>query len=541
MSQLYQPPRKPAKFELSRRKFLGTAGALAGSSALGFTPGMAAAATPQRGGTLRMGMRADTTGLDQHRNYFWMVSVPMGATSMGLMDLDPSMNVVPGMAISHEVSADLKTYTFKMREGATYHDGRPVDAASVKWNFERILDKSIGNPVVRAPLEGIDTMEAMDASTLRITLKEASAVFVPSLTYYPVQLMSPASAETADTNPVGCGPYKFVSWNRNDTTVLERFDGWYERDENGNPMPYFDSIIGKPITEDTVRLTALRAGDVDFIENMAFSDMLGFADKYGSEFQTYESAQGATGYIGFNHKKGIFSNDTPEGKMMRQAVAHAFNEDAIHHGVFNGIGKSAAQFYSEASPWHLPSVKRKYEYDPDKARFLIKKAGAEGASIKLLSRDTYLYLQQSADIFQALLTDVGLKVKHEIHPLAVLTELWKNGDYDLDSNVNGYRLDPDIWYGRYIHSKSPTTAQRTGYNNPQADALIEEGARTLDADKRIEIYTEVENMVNEDLPLLYTHFVPLLQAGTNRLQNFRSSNFGPFSTSMGGIRSAYFG
>jgi peptide/nickel transport system substrate-binding protein len=139
---------------LSRREFLaGTSGALAGAAALGFA-GKAQAGEPKpgKGGTLRIATRDDALGLDPHRNIMYYVSYPIAYTTMGLLDLNLKLEPSPGIATEWEASPDLLTYTFKLRQGALFHNGREIDAAAVKWNYERIQDPKIGHSFTRSAL-----------------------------------------------------------------------------------------------------------------------------------------------------------------------------------------------------------------------------------------------------------------------------------------------------------------------------------------------------------------------------------------------------
>ena len=180
---------------LSRRGLL--AGAAAGATAASL-PSRAQTA-PKRGGTLRFGTRVDGSGLDGHRNLVYNVSDPMAATTQGLLDLTEKMDIVGGVAQEWEISKDLKKYTFRLRPGVEFHDGSNVDAAAVKWNYERILDPKIAHAFTRASLEDVEKFEVDGKQTLHIYLKEPSAVFASNLLYYPCNLISPASADKADT------------------------------------------------------------------------------------------------------------------------------------------------------------------------------------------------------------------------------------------------------------------------------------------------------------------------------------------------------
>ena len=157
-----------------------------------------------------------------------------------------------------------------------FHNGREVDAEAVKWNFERLQDPKIAHPLARSALENLKATEVVDKYTVRCHLHQPSAAFPADVVYYPCALMAPDSVEQADLHPIGCGPFKFVTWDRNNLTELVRFENYFETDAEGNSLPYLDAIMGRPKREDGVRLTALRAGEVDLIDSMSYADAAEF-------------------------------------------------------------------------------------------------------------------------------------------------------------------------------------------------------------------------------------------------------------------------
>jgi len=233
---------------LSRRAFLATTGGALASAATFGLVGQAEASKrqPQRGGSLRFATRSDAAGLDPHRNIMYLVSHPLAATTQGLLDLDLKSEPVPGIATEWDIAPDLLTYTFKLRKGVLFHNGREVDAEAVKWNFERIQDPKIGHPLTRSALDNLKETQVLDKYTLRCVLQEPSAAFLADVVYYPCNLMAPDNAEQADMHPIGCGPFKLVKWERNSITELIRFENYFETDAEGNSLPYLDGIIGRP-------------------------------------------------------------------------------------------------------------------------------------------------------------------------------------------------------------------------------------------------------------------------------------------------------
>ena len=522
--------------ELSRRAFLAaTGGALAGAAALGWA-GQAEASQrhPKRGGTLRFATRTDVSGLDLHRNTIYLVSMPLAAMAQGLLDLNHKSEPVPGVAAAWEASKDLLSYTFQLRHGVLFHNGREVDAEAVKWNFERIQNPRIAHPSTRSALENVKETEVVDKYTVRCHLHEPSAAFPADVVYYPCGLMAPESVEQADLHPIGCGPFKFVKWDRNNVTELVRFENYFETDAEGNSLPYLDAMLGRPKREDGMRLTALRAGEVDLIDSMAYADAAEFAKKFAGKFQTWNIPTVGTSFLLFNLEKGPFTD-----QQVRLAAAHAIDHEAIQQAVFHGRGETARGFYASASPWYADGVAAWPAYDPDKARFLLRQARAVGAEVALQALPTPPYMQQTAELVQAMWTEVGFKVRFNLYDEVALMQKRRERDFHADSTAASYRWDPDGWFSRYLLSTAPTTKSSSGFHHERADQLIAEARRTADRKKRLELYTAIDSIVNEELPILYLHHVTLLEAGSMRLQGYHPSVSGAFSIRGGGIRTAW--
>lgn len=527
--------------ELSRRDFLAAAGGVAAGAAATGLAGKAQAGEPKpgRGGTLRIATRADAKGLEIHRNNYYYVSVPMSWTSMGLLDLTPELSPAPGIATEWSASKDLMTYTFNLRKGALFHNGREIDAAAIKWNFERIKDPKITNSFVRSALVNLKEVEAPDKYTVRCRLHSPSAAFPANVVYYPCQLMAPDSVEQGATHPIGAGPFKFVKWERYAHTVLERFENFYETDAQGNPLPYIQRVEGRPKKADRVRLTALRAGEVDLIDNMAYADAAEFPKRYAGKFQTWDIQALGTAFITFNLDKGPFAYSSPDGKLLRQAAAYATDLEAIDQAVFYGRGEIATGYFPSVSPWHASPEGWKGKYDPEKARFLLKKAKAMGTVIELMAVDAYPYMNQTGELLQAMWTEAGFKVKYNIYDRAVINSKRRSRDFHAESMAGSYRFDPDGWFSRQILSTAAQTKREAGFRNERADKLIIEARKTADRNKRLEMYREVDTIVNDELPRLYTHHLTLLEAGAMNLKGYTPAISGAPSTRGAGIRTAW--
>jgi peptide/nickel transport system substrate-binding protein len=460
--------------------------------------------------------------------------MPLAAMSQGLLDLNLQSDPVPGVASAWEATADLLTYTFKLRQGVLFHNGREVDAAAVKWNFERLKNPQTSSAFTRTALENLKEVVVVDQYTVRCHLHQPSAAFPADVVYYPCNLIAPESEAQADTHPIGCGPFKFGRWERTGVTEVVRFENYFETDAAGNSLPYLEKIIGYPKKEDQVRLTALRTGEVDLIDTMAYADAAEFAKRYGGKLQTWEVPTLGTSFLVFNLDKGPFTD-----KRVRQAAAHAIDHDAIHQAVFYGRGDIARGFYAPASPWHAAELRPWPAYDADKAKALLRQAKAVGIEVALQAEDAYPYMRQTGELIQAMWSEVGFKVKFDIISAPVLRQKRRERDFHADSMAASYRFDPDGWFSRFFLSTSPSTKESSGFRNERVDNLIVEARQTADKRQRLALYTEIDSLVNEELPVLYMHHLTLLKAGSMKLQGYQPAISGLFSTRGAGIRTAW--
>jgi ABC-type transport system substrate-binding protein len=226
---------------------------------------------------------------------------------------------------------------------------------------------------------------------------------------------------------------------------------------------------------------------------------------------------------------------------VRQAAAHAIDRTAIMQAVFYGRGEIARSFYAAASPWHAPGVRPAPEYDPDKAKFLLRQAKAVGAEVLLQAEDAYPYMQQTGELLQAMWSDAGFKVKFDILSAPVLRQKRRDRAFHADSMAASYRFDPDGWFSRQLLSTAPMTKENSGFRHEKMDKLIAEARMTAEKQKRLELYTAMENIVNEELPILYLHHLTLLEAASPKLQGYQPAISGTFSIRGGGIRTAWIG
>ena len=243
----------------------------------------------------------------------------------------------------------------------------------------------------------------------------------------------------------------------------------------------------------------------------------------------------AGNFVVFNFRRGPFQD-----KRLRIAAAHAIDRDAIHHSVYYGQGDMLDQPYPKGNPWHLEGI-RSLEYDPDKAKSLLKEARAVGTEVKILCNVNNTIQRETAQVVQDLWNTVGFKVT--VDPLDTVP--WRNarsqGMHPAAIQGNTFRYDPDDYFARNLHSKSDYSNVLSGWQNAKYDSLIEEAKRTLDSARRKELYTEAWNIVNVELPFFYLHEVINTSAADKKLRGYLPSKTGAMHYHGGGFRTAYIG
>jgi peptide/nickel transport system substrate-binding protein len=450
----------------------------------------------------------------------------------GLTDIDQQGNIVPGIAESWEPSKDLTAWTFRLRKGVLFHNGREVDAEAVKLNLERIKNPAIGGGWERGAIANIDSVEVLDRYTVRLKAVVPAVSLPSNVMHYPTRLLAPDTFDKVAEHPIGTGPFKFVSWTRNNETRMVRFENYWESDAEGHSLPYLDEVIGKPKRENSVRLTALRTGQVQLINVMGQADITPFTKTQSERYDLWEWHGGGQ-YVVFNWRRGPFQD-----KRLRTAAAHAIDRNTFHQTVFYGHGAMTDQPYPKGNVWHLEGI-RSLEYDPDKARSLLKEARAVGTEVRLLCNANATISREVAQVVQDLWSTVGFKVTVDLLDTVPWNQARSEGTFTASIQGHTFRYDPDDFFGRDLHSKSEYSNVLSGWQNARYDQLVEEAKRTLDLARRKALYTEGWNIVNVELPFFYLHEFTQTSAADKKLQGYQPGSAGALAYRGGGLRAAY--
>lgn len=393
----------------------------------------------------------------------------------GLTRIDENGAVQPGLASEWTISEDGLTYTFKLHDGVTFHDGTSFDAEDVKFTFDRILAPDSVN-AHREFYEPIQSVTVIDPLTVELKLDRQIGRFLFDIGRGDAVIVAPESADNNATQPIGTGPFAFVQWDKGSRVILEAYAPYWGEPVHLTKATYL--FIG-----DTATLTnALLAGDVDGTNNMG-SDALAVFQNDPRFHILVGSTEGET-LLSTNNKKAPFNN-----LKVRQAMAHALNREAIIEGATNGYGVPIGSHFAPHNPYYV-DLTGTYPYDPAAAKALLAEAGYPDGFSATLKMPPVAYARLSGQIIASEFAAVGIKLELiNVEWAQWLEDVYANKDFDLTivSHVEPFDIgnyaNPDYYFG---------------YDNPTFQALIETLNGTTDEAKRKELAITAQTILADD-------------------------------------------
>ena len=457
--------------------------------------------------TLVIAQGADAKSLDPHASNDNPSSRIRVQIYDRLMDLDDNGVPQPMLAESWERPDD-KTIIFHLRKGVKFHNGDEMKASDVKFSLERAL----AAPEVSHILTGINGVEVLDDYTVKVTTEKPMAAILNNLAHTTIAILSEkATKEAGDKfgqNPVGSGPYKFVSWQSGDRVTLEAFPEYWQGEA---PVK---NVVYRNIVEETNRTIGLETGELDIIYDIQGLDKNKLRDD--ERFVLIEGPQVSMTYLGFNMKKAPYDNPK-----VREAISYAIDQKPIIDTVFLGAGEAANSIIGP-NVWGYYDVE-KYTQDIEKAKALLAEAGyPDGFKAKIWVNDNPVR-RDTAVILQDQLKQIGIDLAIETVEWGAFLDGTARGDHEMYLLGWGtVTRDPD--YGMYELISTSTmgaAGNRSFYSNPTVDKLLEEGKTELDPEKRKAIYKEIQEIIRKDIPM-YMIIYPLQNVVTQKnIKNFK--------------------
>ena len=418
------------------------------------------------------------------------------------------MNPVPSLAESWTVSDDGLTYTFQLRTGVKFHNGREVTAEDVAYTFTRNFE--IGSEGRFAGyMIAVDTFEATSPTEFVIHLKQNDVTFFPNLAVMSASIVDKETIGEVETHPVGSGPYEFVEWIPGEQVVYRKFKDYWNQEQLAQ---WPDEIVTVPIPEVQTRVANLQSGQVDIVTSIPPE----FFDQIASDPNLQLLGQEVTA----SYLCLIFSNERPpfqDNKLLRQAIARSIDKEAITQNVFFGSGETQCNL--------IPSTHWAYSEldcpprDLDAARQLLAESGFD-TSTKITFR-TFTGQEFGvpvAEIIQSNLTELGLNV--EIEPLEwafYVEDAWVGRNFEMTLAWYTREIDPDGLFSSVLRKEQGNNPMR--YFNQAVEDLFDQAKATPDREERKKLYTELMDIaILDDTPLVKLKTMEIKWAANKKVE-----------------------
>ena len=469
---------------------------------------------PKRGGELRLAYGQFPSHFNAAIQSGATIQVSAAQIFVALLENDDKFQPVPYLAKSWEVSTDGLTYTFKLVENTTFHDGKPVTSADVAFS----LDVVKNNHPFGKPMFGmVESVETPDDYTVIFKLSRPQPAMLQSVVPVLMPILpkhiygdgQPLRKHPANVKPIGSGPYKLVEFKAGESFVMERFDKFLRKGR-----PYFDRIIGIHIKDPSSSEVAFknqelhRAGFNSTFRLKALP-RLAKLDHISMTKQGYE-AIGPISYLEFNLRKPPF-NDV----RVRKAIAYAIDEEFITKKLHYGLSTRATGPIHYSSPFYTDDVV-KYDLNLEKANKLLDEAGYPRKADGMRFSATLDWLPYVFDDHQV----VAEYLKPQLKKIGVNLNLRRPSDfgtwikqvagwnYEMTLNLIFCYPDPVIGVHRlYLtdNIKHIPWSNTQGYSNPVVDDLLARAAVEMDFNKRKALYAKFQKIITEDVPVVFIH------------------------------------
>ncbi|KGM35247.1 ABC transporter substrate-binding protein [Inquilinus limosus] len=493
--------------------------------ALVLAAGAAAAQdAPRDGGTITVALTADIRSTDPGINRDSNTDTVLQHVVESLVGYRADLTVGPSLAESWTVTDGGRTYDFKLRPGAVFHNGKPVTSAEVKWSWEhRWADPAW---LCRPLFDGttglkVDAVETPDPQTVRFRLAAPNALFLAQLAQFQCFAGGVISPDSLNPDgswnaPIGTGPYKLKSWKRGEAVVLERFAGYRPLSEPasgyaGARIAHADTIRFQIVPDPSTAEAALAAGQIDLLPSLAPAQI----DQIKAAGATVETAPG----LGWSTLLIQTRDPLLSDPRMRLAIAHAIDIRQVAQARAGGLADANPSAVPRASAFFDDGFLDWPGYDPAKAQALLQEAGYKGQPITIQTNKRYDGMYDSAVVVQAMLAAVGIDARLEVLDWATQLDSYMAGRFQLQSFGFSARLDPSLMYTAVIGSKAGRpTAQ---WDDPQAAELLAKSVQTDDPAARRAILHQMHALMARQVPIIGLYYDIVADAVGPKLKGYR--------------------
>ena len=467
-------------------------------------------AAPLRAGAetlLRTRLNADIRSTDPGTNRDANTDGVMAHLVEGLVAFRDDTSIGPMLADSWDVSNDGKTYKFHLRQGVKFHNGTVMTSADVVWSLKRWLDPATQwrclSEFSASGIAQIEKIEAPDTQTVAITLDRATALFLSTLA-------RPDCGQTAIIHrdsvgpdgkwiaPVGTGPFKLGDWKRGQYVDLVRFDGYVARGEprsgnGGAKTADVDRVRFNIIPDSSAAKAGLLSGALDVVSNLSIPDLEDLKGRPDVQLSV-TPALGLTGIL-FQTRDPLLKD-----LRIRRAIALSLDTPEIVDAVMEGTARANNSALPIGSPFYGEVEAHGYTQNVVEAKRLLAQAGYQGQPIKMIANKRYSYVFDSAVLVQAMAQSVGINIEIEVLDWAAQLDRYNRGDYQSMAFTYSARLDPSLSFEMLTGPKA--TQPRKVWDNPEAQAMMQQSMMIDDKAKRQELFDEMHRRFIDDVPMV---------------------------------------
>jgi peptide/nickel transport system substrate-binding protein len=468
-------------------------------------------------------------------NPMFMIETPEYSTAdlvyETFLSWDEEFNTAPGLATDWEQSEDGLTWTFQVRDDATWHDGVPLTASDIAATFNWIIDEGVGNYIDYLPFT--DSITAPDDTTLlwKTTVPTSAPIYPPYIYILPEHVLS-TYADKAEfrawkgfPDAVGSGPFELVEWSRGDFWRLEANPDYW------GGAPHIDEFVFRVFQNPETMVQALQQGEIDFADDVdaaLFDSLEGdpniTANVGSSDYFIQMSFNMCTNEVAYCKKTGFNHHPATLDPQFRLAVEYAIDRDVFVDRVKLGHATPGSTVILQPK-WHADPTET-VTYDPDEANRILDQAGyvdtdndgirempggGDPLNLRFIVRTENPDSITAGEFITEWLRDVGIGTETEAVNDAKLTDIWYANDYDMYIWGWGVEPDPNFQLSTYTTSQCGVWSD-TCYSNPQYDELFTEQQRAATVEDRQLVVDEMQQILYEDRPELVLWYENYLQA-----------------------------
>ncbi|MGJ7912461.1 ABC transporter substrate-binding protein [Neobacillus sp. LXY-1] len=402
----------------------------------------------------------------------------------GLLKPNHLGELKPAIAESYTISEDGLNYTFKIRDGVKFHNGKTLTSKDVKFSYSKLAGLGTGKPLY-STFSNVKDIEAPDDKTVIIHLKVNEAGFLTALT----AAIIPYGYEDNNKKPIGTGPFKFVEYKAGQSLTLAKNEDYYVKG-----VPYLNQVEFRIIPDPETAFLAFQSGEIDIYPRIGTEK----AEQLGTGFKTISSPQNLVQLLAFNHAKKPL-NDIK----VRQAINYAVNVDEIIKGVALGKGtKIGSNLSPVLSQYFNKTLVDAYPTDIKKAKQLLQEAGVkDGFNLTITVPSVYPFHVDTAQVIAQQLAKVGIRAKIETVEWGVwLDRVYKGRDYEATIIGLDGKLDPYEILSRYI-----STAENNFLNVkiPELDQVLSQARSEIDQKNRVKLIKEAQKLITDNAAAVF--------------------------------------